>query len=83
MTNEYLERIIRPYMDRHCLTKLLLVIDSATCHKTAQFTQKCFFLKFIRPKMTPITLADQAWFGYLKPTISIKVLSFIFIGLCQ
>ena len=41
------------------------------------------FLKFVRPKMTPITSpADQAWFGYLKPKVVFKWrdwLNYVFI----
>lgn len=64
-------------MNRHGLTKLLLIMDSATCHKTPQFRQRCaslnVFLELVRPCMTPISQpADQSWFGYLKPKVVIK-----------
>ncbi len=64
-------------MARHGLSKLLLIIDSATCHKTSGFRSACaklnIFLELVPPKMTPIASpADQAWFGYLKPKVVVK-----------
>ena len=74
LTNDYLDKVILPYMKRHGLSKLLLIIDSATCHLTQEFKKRCgelnIFLKLVKPRMTPIcSPADQSWFGWLKPEV--------------
>ncbi len=67
----YIERTVVPYKLARKFTKLLLIVDEASCHKHQSVTDLCeqhgIFLVSIPPRMTNLLQpADVGWFGPLK-----------------
>jgi len=67
----YLRRIILPYLLKSSFSKILLLIDSATCHLTKNVKDFCYenniFLCFIPPRLTNLLQpADVVWFCLIK-----------------
>ena len=71
LIEHYIKRVVKPYMISKNFESVLLILDNATCHKSAAFRAACaeenIILSFIPPRMTPLLQpADVSWFAVLK-----------------
>jgi len=71
MILKYIQRIVLPYKLNKGLNKVVLLLDSATCHQTKKVSDFCLennvFLLFIPPRLTNLLQpADVVWFAPIK-----------------
>jgi hypothetical protein len=71
LVDHFVNRVLVPFMLRWSLKKILLILDSAPCHKTAKMNNALLsanIKKILIPASTTgiLQMADVLWFAFMK-----------------